>query len=129
MNFKFPRLELELDDAHPDLRPVLEDFEEWCGERGRPEPVVTSVKRTPAENARLPEASPDSWHLVGCAVDVRANNLTPEQQREALVWFQRRCPRPEWEVLLHGKGQNIHFHVGRKHQGWRLSYGQTPEVA
>lgn len=125
MKFKTPRLELELGDAHPDVRVVLDEFADWCEENHLPEPVITCIRRTPEENARV-NGQPQSWHLFGCGVDIRSRHLTPAQLAFAIAFLRRRCPEPEWELKHHDAGSGSHLHIARADDSWREDDDITP---
>lgn len=50
-----------------------------------------------------------SLHYKGRALDCRANDLTKSQQQRILA--RLKAALPGFDVILHGKGRNIHYHI------------------
>jgi hypothetical protein len=122
VKFARPELEAEFrDELHPDVRLAIEELDEWCLENAIPQVVVVGLSREPAKNAAV-GGSPNSWHLFGCAADLRNNHLRPEQRKAVFRWLQERCPRPGWECLDHDVGNGQHFHIARKDLSWRNTF-------
>jgi hypothetical protein len=53
MKFKLAAMEVEFDGLHPELSSLVRVFDAWSYEHGLPEPVITEVLRTPAEQERI----------------------------------------------------------------------------
>ncbi|ADV27023.1 hypothetical protein Psesu_1174 [Pseudoxanthomonas suwonensis 11-1] len=70
---------------------------------------VTSQTRTPEENARLPNAAPNSHHLTGNALDI--GTPTPEQQAGIRQW----AAQNGYEVI--NNYQDGHWHLEPARQG------------
>jgi len=51
-----------------------------------------------------------SLHGHDLAVDLRANHLNSEEQQQILRGLQLALG-PAYQVILHGEGDNIHFHI------------------
>lgn len=115
------RLEGEFELLHPDLKLALEDFEEWCGNEGLPEPTITCLLRTPEEN-KAAKGVATSYHLCHCAADIRSRGLNAAQKAAAFSWLRARCPSGAWGLLLHDVGSGEHLHLERKDPSWRLTY-------
>lgn len=64
---------------------------------------VTSTRRTPDENARLPNAAPNSFHLTGEAWD--AVPASPEEERAAVEWGTQNG----LQVKVEREPYHIHF--------------------
>lgn len=66
-----------------------------------------------------------SWHLVGCAVDLRSRDYTAPQLAAVLGWFRRMALPPTFEFLEHDVGRGDHMHLGRRDFAWRNSFKVT----
>jgi len=53
---------------------------------------------------------PNSLHH-GFALDFRANHLHRQDQQATILGRIKDCCGPDYDVILHGQGANIHFHV------------------
>jgi hypothetical protein len=59
-----------------------------------------------------------SWHILLCAADLGIREYTPNQRRDVWGWFEARCKKPAWELLLHSVTAP-HIHAGRRDADWR----------
>ncbi len=50
-----------------------------------------------------------SFHYKGRAIDCRANDLSKAVQQRILA--RLKAALPGFDVVLHGKGSNIHYHI------------------
>lgn len=66
-----------------------------------------------------------TWHWVKCAMDLRTRHYTRSQLVVAKSFFDKRCPKPSWEFLVHDVTAP-HMHVGRRDAKWREHYMPTP---
>lgn len=142
MKFKAPTLAEEFERIHPELRRALTGFDAWSHAKGFPEVVVTHVMRTPtfqestywqklAKETGLAEAEARalarrkfSWHLIGCAADLRNTHYSEEQLDDAMAWFAANCTEPLFEVKRHDVGRGDHIHVGRRDYSWRTEFSK-----
>jgi hypothetical protein len=67
--------------------------------------VLTEFQRDPREGK--PSLHPDGW-----AFDIRANHMTERQRFDVSDALERAMSDQDggWDIVLHGKGANIHFH-------------------
>lgn len=139
MKFLKPELEMEFGALHPSTRGLAEDLDAWSLENGVPEVVVTHVLRTADDSERLylpmylklgytPEEARRrararfSWHLVGCAVDLRNSHYTAVQRKQVMQYLRQHCPSGTCELLEHDIGRGNHIHLAFKDEQWRLTY-------
>lgn len=59
-----------------------------------------------------------SWHMVGCAVDLRIRHYSMSEFRHVMEFLGKRCTGPEWELLSHDVTAP-HIHVGRRDKSKR----------
>jgi hypothetical protein len=59
---------------------------------------------------RDPRKGAPSFHPDGWAFDLRANDLSTPVRNQILAGLKNNLER-EWDVLVHGIGANIHFHL------------------
>lgn len=62
-----------------------------------------------------------TWHIARCAVDIRTRNYTRSDVARVWDWFQRRCKRPDWELVKHDT-KGPHIHVGRRATDWKAKH-------
>ncbi len=142
MKFKTPVLELEFTAGlHPRVKAKIEDLDAWCQANHYPEVTLTHILRTKDEQidiywtsiqkanpgmtiqaARNAAAKKFSWHLVGCAVDIRNTVYTLQQLVNIQAHLKLRTKPGEWEVLNHDVGRGEHLHCGLKDVSWRNTY-------
>ncbi len=138
MLFKTALIGTQYAALHPELRRVLGELAAQNKEWDLPQLVLTEAFRTPEEQediywrmfsslppaeARMKARRKFSWHLCGCAVDVRTGDAL-----RALAWLQGKYPGPEFELLVHDVGLGKHLHVAYRDFGWRKKYEQTDRV-
>ena len=70
-------------------------------------PWITSGYRSPELNATLPEASPNSWHLEGLAVDINLDDYTAEERAKIEEMARKRFGEVYWH-----RGTGWHLHIG-----------------
>lgn len=104
-------------DENPDwenLQPKMkESTEAFIGEIDKEfgmgkTPWITSGYRSPERNARIPGASPTSWHTQGLGVDVHLGDYTAEERARIEEIARERFD----EVLWHDAGTGLHLHIG-----------------
>lgn len=116
--------------TEPELRQLLQDFDDISKRWGLPEPILTCLGRTPAENKAVGGVA-HSLHLweadpflpakppISRAADLSAWAYSPEQLAQALMWLRgeiaRRGGRRAWELIHHDAGTGEHVHVAREH--------------
>lgn len=142
MKFKKPELELEfVAGIHPQLQAKIKDLDEWCLANGYPEVTLTHVLRTKDDQidiywlsiqkanpgmtvqaARNAAAKKFSWHLVGCAVDIRNTVYTTTQLVNINAHLKLKTKPGVWEILNHDVGRGEHLHVGIRDVNWRNTY-------
>jgi hypothetical protein len=103
---------------HPDARRVVLELAAWSRKRGLPDPVVTCVVRDPSSNAAV-GGVPNSWHLAGCAVDLRDKHYSPDERADVVSWLERRCTIGPFELVTHTHGNATHLHLARRDFSWR----------
>jgi hypothetical protein len=55
-----------------------------------------------------------SWHLVGCAVDLRSRHYSMSQLARVMKFLRKRCLGPSWLVLAHDvTAPHIHIQLSR----------------
>jgi hypothetical protein len=149
MFFKFANLEMEyLASLHPKVKAKLEGLDKWLKDKGYPELVVTHVLRSPdfQENtywkriksqssgklsdveAKAKARAKFSWHLVGCAADLRNSTYTAIQLRTIMAKLKENTNLSEYEILSHDVGRGEHIHVGYRDYGLRKAYESAPVV-
>lgn len=64
---------------------------------------ITSARRQPALKF--------SYHHIGMAIDLRANDIATHEQRIEILDDIRRYLGEDYDVILHGKDMNIHYHI------------------
>ncbi len=134
MKFKNPALEMEfVAGLHPEVKAVMTDLDEWCQANGYPEVFVTHVLRTRADqeviywqmiknqnpglsaaDARKRARAKFSWHLGGCAIDIRNKSYTKLQLANVMAHLKLGKAPSRWECLSHDVGNGEHIHVGIK---------------
>jgi hypothetical protein len=143
MFFKFANLEMEyLASLHPKVKAKLEGLDKWLKDKGYPELVVTHVLRSPdfQENtywkriksqssgklsdveAKAKARAKFSWHLVGCAADLRNSTYTAIQLRTIMAKLKENTNLSEYEILSHDVGRGEHLHIGYRDYGRRKEY-------
>lgn len=65
--------------------------------------VITSARRAPVGKK--------SWHHFGLAVDCRANHISNRNVQLKILAELIGLLGPEYDVILHGEGANIHYHI------------------
>lgn len=122
--FKTPELEAQFNSPvfRHGARAVLRELSWMLHRKGLPPPFVTDIVRSiKTQYAIYGDKLRFSWHLYGCAFDLRVSTeqgdrYTPAEVTAILDWL--RYNFPDCEILLHGqpgtKG-NLHIHVG-----WRV---------
>lgn len=91
--------------VHPLIWKHLEDvrtFDKIFLEHGGRMAIVTSVR----EGSHME----NSLHWWGRAVDLRANDLSSREQQDILEALRDQLG-DDWDILLHGQGANIHYHI------------------
>lgn len=92
---------VDLTGLHPDITRMIWPIAEiFAGHKKHC--VITSARR--------PRIGKNSWHQFGRALDFRANHLTPAEQARIYSDIREICG-PQYDVILHGEGDNIHYHV------------------
>ena len=142
MNFKAPHLEVEFDHLHPELRALLLELDQWSGEHKFAAVLVAHALRTlddqeriylpiyqentglPPERARALARQRFSWHLVGCAVDIRNSHYSEDERRTVVSWLRGRVEpvAGDWELLEHDIGRGEHIHIARRDVAWRKAH-------
>lgn len=136
MRFKTENLKKEYDQLQPEVVQKLIGLEEYSKQKGYPEPMLTHVKRTRAQqktiywqaeqakNRKLNENQARelagkrfTWHFHLCAADLRSSHYTAEQLAD-VVRYLKEGTDAGWEVLYHDVGSGDHLHVGRKDNVW-----------
>lgn len=99
----------------PRLRAVLLECGRWVRQEFDKRLVYTCVIRTQEENKKVGGAK-YSAHLYGRAVDIRTHNLTGSELSKLLTYIEVHWLKDEqWLYLLvHGQGNNKHFHINIK---------------
>lgn len=126
MKFKEPHLAEEWERLHPETKAALEELEDWSRENRIPEPVLTCISRTVAQN-KLAGGVANSWHLFDTAADIRLFHYSPAARASVLAFLRRQCPREEFELLVHDAGSGEHLHLARKDEAWKLTFPQRKE--
>lgn len=72
-------------------------------ERNGFECVITSARRAPVGSK--------SFHHFGLAVDCRANHIPSRNNRLKILADLIHALGSDYDVILHGDGANIHFHI------------------
>ena len=67
------------------------------------EAVITSARR--------PARGRFSYHHVGKALDFRAKHIRDASIRKAILNDLRATLGNDFDVILHGRGDNIHYHI------------------
>lgn len=143
MRYKSSALEMEfLAGLHPLVKAHLIALDEWSVSQGIPEVVITHVLRTkedmeimywkrihrqanPAISESLARAMARrkfSWHLVGCAADIRNRHYLPAQRKQVMYYLRKLTggPNPsKYELLEHDIGRGDHIHLGVKDEQWK----------
>ncbi len=89
-------------ELHPKIVSKLWDTVELFVEYGY-DCVITSARRTPGGRF--------SFHHEGKALDLRANHIKDEQIRAVILDKLRSLWGNEFDIILHGEGDNIHYHL------------------
>lgn len=137
MRFKTENLRQEYKELHREVVALLIELEEYSKQKGYPEPMLTHVLRTRAQqkeiywraeqarNRKMNEADAReaagkrfTWHFHLCAADLRSSHYTPEQLHDVVAFLKARGTGPSWEVLHHDVGSGDHLHVGFKDNVW-----------
>ena len=142
MNFKSEHLETEFDHLHPELRRLVSELDQWSAEHRFPAPIVTHALRSlddqeriyapiyadntglPVERCKSLARQRFSWHLVGCAVDLRNAHYSDDERRAVMGFVHNHiepCPG-NWEVLAHDIGRGDHLHLARRDVAWRKAH-------
>lgn len=105
MNLK--KSEVTLDGLHLSVGYALGIAEEIIlRETGKGMVVTSAVDKDPVR--RNPSKT---LHDDGLAADVRAKHLNPAERLRVLEKLQNRLEPLGYDVILHGKGDAIHFHI------------------
>ncbi len=138
MLFKTALIGTQYASLHPELRRILGELEKQLEEWDLPKPVLTEAFRSvleqeeiywrsfvgvPEAEARMKARRKFSWHLCGCAADLRVGDA-----HRALAWLQGKYPGPELERVVHDVGYGMHLHIGYRDFGWRKKY-EHPDAA
>lgn len=62
-------------------------------------------------SARRPATGKFSYHHVGKALDFRAKHIKTDNHRSAILAKIIGVCGNDYDVILHGEGDNIHYHV------------------
>jgi len=62
-------------------------------------------------SARRPSGSKFSYHGIGRALDFRAKHIRTDNHRATILAKIIGVCGNEFDVILHGEGDNIHYHV------------------
>lgn len=141
MRFKSAALDMEFHGGlHPAVKDIVKDLDDWSKEQGLPSVVITHVLRTREDMEVLywkrihRQANPPisealarsmarrkfSWHLVGCAVDIRNNHYLPGQRKAVMAKLRTLAkPAHKFELLEHDIGRGDHIHLGIKDEDWK----------
>jgi hypothetical protein len=134
MKFKNPSLEMEfVAGLHPEVKAVIVELDEWCQNNGYPEVFVTHVLRTREDQeviywksikdssatlsekeARKKARGKFSWHLGGCAIDIRNKSYTSLQLANVMAHLKLGRAPHRYEILSHDVGNGEHIHFGIK---------------
>lgn len=113
-----------MERAPAQLVELLRQFIQFSEEQDLPPPLVTGFDRDPKfyeqNGLKVPAFS---WHLVGCALDLRSIHYTEPQLKLVESWLTQHCtPSHDWELItkLHGTGPHIHvaYRDRRRRAGW-----------
>jgi hypothetical protein len=105
-------------ELHPDVRALVLALDAWCLKEGLPEVVVVGLSRTPERNAQVGGAA-NSYHLSGCAADLRNHHYEPHELARVETWLRSQCPPALFELITKPHGQGAHLHIARKDRLWR----------
>lgn len=109
IQFKEPRLLEEWETkAHPMLRAVVMEAEDFATKQFNSDMTITCIVRTPEENA-ADGGLPQSAHLTGRAADIRL--LKTSDQCQAFVEHLVKTWGPIVCALVHNGGTGPHIHV------------------
>jgi hypothetical protein len=132
MLFKSTGVASEFPLAHPEIKKLAHELDEAMQEWGLGHVVITDVMRTPAFYGN--EVPPFSWHYVGCAIDIRSNQLRPAKKLLVFDWLSKRCPKGlGWDVVFEPnapRGEHFHveYEVKRLKDEWRQKHAAQGAV-
>jgi hypothetical protein len=108
--------------AHPEVRALARELDEFVEASGIGPLVITDVMRTPDFYGDKPP--PFSFHYVGCALDIRTKQWRPSKKILVRDWLKKRFPKSEgWDVLLENLGQDReHIHVELENEGLKRDW-------
>jgi hypothetical protein len=69
-----------------------------------------------------------SWHLIGCAVDIRSKHYELAHLSAVMEYLRERCPKPEWELIEHDVS-GPHVHIARRDQSRRVTEVDKPPTS
>lgn len=89
-------------------------------------PLIARLSTAPEAVIHNQAVQKFTWHLVGCAADLRTKHYRPSQLARVRTWFAERCAaKQDWELLFHDV-TGPHMHVAFKDQTWAAHY--KPEL-
>lgn len=131
------RLSKEFEKLQPELKRIVALLDAWLISHNLPCVTVTHVLRTPRQQediywrliqesekcsektARAIARGKFTWHLVGCAVDIRNKSYT-KSQIDQILYFLSTIDVDTFSFLSHDVRRGSHFHLQIKDKNWRL---------
>ena len=109
---------VELATKNPKLSELLIDLDDMIGRNYKKNMVITSIYRSPEEQAALYAKSahkvPNSPHMTYEAVDLRSWTFTDVERDEIISYLNKRYTNPDGRrvSMCHAiTGGAIHFHI------------------
>lgn len=81
--------------------------------------AMSNAKRRQWARARF------SWHLVGCAVDLRNSHYSQKELAGVMAWLRNGRTVGPWEILSHDVSSGFHIHVGRRDFEFRTRHERS----